>query len=933
MKYILISLFLLASSQLFAQLEISGKVLDGTTGEGLIGATVLYGPGQGVVTDLDGNFVMEIPKEGLQITVSFVGYEGDTIVADAKNSTLIFKLKPKMLREVEVVADIAQSRETPVAFSTITPVMLEEELASQDLPMILNKTPGAYATQQGGGDGDARINIRGFNQRNVAVMIDGIPVNDMENGWVYWSNWFGLDMVTRTIQIQRGLGASKIAIPSIGGTMNIVTKGIDSKFNASFKQEVASDGYMRSSIGLSSGPLKNGWGVTFAGAYKRGNGYADLTHTEGWFYFLRVDKKFGKHLFSLSAMGAPQQHGQRSYKSSIAEYSTSYAQELGIDTGSYITGKPTDMGLRFNPNWGYLNRYDVVSGDTVYQGREKVNEKLNYYHKPQFSFRHFWNASDKLYMSNIAYLSIGKGGGTGVSGKINPITSGQEMGLINFQSLYNDNYSTNADPNLAGRGAFLYSSINSHFWYGVLNTTTYKVNKSFTLSGGVDLRSYTGQHYREVYDLLGMDYHVNEESQSELYDQTNESRIREEGDNIDFHNDGLVRWSGLFFQTEYREGNLTAFINITGSYSGYKRIDYFKKMDIVIGDEVFKEVVGYTPGFIFPTGWVDAPDTFMHEGQIYTANSPEARYAETKWKYIPGFTVKGGVNYNLSETSNVFTNLGFISKAPRFSNVYDYNNKLLIGIENEKIKAIELGYSYYNKRFTVNLNAYYTQWENKPADYPGSVTIDDEQYKVNINGMDALHMGVELEAAVRITDKLLLESVTSYGDWRWTSSDSARIYDQQQNLVDVVNFDAKGLYVGDAAQFQQRESIRWEFAKNAYFKAAVTFFSRNYSNFDPLDYQPGINAWAFDDDGNPRQAWQMPNYYLIDIHAGYRMYIKDYKIDIRGSLLNALDDMYISDASNNDSYVGQSWNSFDARSAAVFYGLGRRFNISVKISI
>ena len=31
-----------------------------------------------------------------------------------------------------------------------------------------------------------------FNQRNVAIMINGIPVNDMENGWVYWSNWDGV---------------------------------------------------------------------------------------------------------------------------------------------------------------------------------------------------------------------------------------------------------------------------------------------------------------------------------------------------------------------------------------------------------------------------------------------------------------------------------------------------------------------------------------------------------------------------------------------------------------------------------------------------------------------------------------------------------------------------------------------------------------------
>ena len=73
--------------------------------------------------------------------------------------------------------------------------------------MILNTTPSVYATQQGGGAGDARINIRGFNQRNIAVMINGVPQNDMENGWVYWSNWDGVGTKAVLIQVQRGLSA------------------------------------------------------------------------------------------------------------------------------------------------------------------------------------------------------------------------------------------------------------------------------------------------------------------------------------------------------------------------------------------------------------------------------------------------------------------------------------------------------------------------------------------------------------------------------------------------------------------------------------------------------------------------------------------------------------------------------------------------------
>ena len=54
-------------------------------------------------------------------------------------------------------------------------------------------------------------------------MINGMPVNDMENGAVYWSNWAGLSDITSAMQVQRGLGASKLAIASVGGTINVVT--------------------------------------------------------------------------------------------------------------------------------------------------------------------------------------------------------------------------------------------------------------------------------------------------------------------------------------------------------------------------------------------------------------------------------------------------------------------------------------------------------------------------------------------------------------------------------------------------------------------------------------------------------------------------------------------------------------------------------------
>ena len=887
-KVLFLLMLLFPVAGLFAQEKtVSGTVTD-DYGEPLPGVNIVYSAGHGVVTDLNGEYTLKLPPGEYDLTVSYVGFETQKkhITISGKDLVIIFKLKTITLNEVEVVGDVAKTRETPVAFSNVSPKQIEEQLAAQDIPLILNATPGVYATASGGGDGDARINIRGFNQRNVAVMLDGIPVNDMENGWVYWSNWFGLDAVMRYTQVQRGLGASKLAIPSVGGTINIATKGIDNEKGISIKQEVGNDGFLRTSLGLTTGRMPKGWGVTFAGSYKRGDGWVDQTWTEGWFYFLRVDKAFKKHTVSFTAMGAPQKHGQRSYKKHIATFDTTYALEAGM-TREFIdrlesVGLPVNRGLRYNPNWGYLSRAYITETDTVFPGAEPVSTANNFYHKPLFSLRDFWNVNERLYISNILYLSIGHGGGQSFSTTPGNDTVTWQQDL---QKQYNNNLNivppyfntTNLSSNI------MRNAMNNHFWLGLLSTFDYTLNKSLSFSGGLDLRTYRGEHYREIEDLFGGKYYLDKGNQNE-----SDTVKKYVGDIIGYHNEAVIRWGGLFVQAKYSRGNLTTFLNVTTSLSGYKRIDYF------------------------------------------LPHAPEVEANETPWKYIPGFTIKGGANYYISESMNVFMNLGYLSKAQRFNNVYDRSNTLFLDIKNEKVQAIELGYSFVKPKFTLNVNTYYTTWINKPADRAMSINIDGEFYSVNINNMNARHMGIEFEFAWKITDKLTFQSLLSLGDWKWTSADTARIYDDNGQQIGVRPFDAKGLYVGDAAQFQNRESLRWQIIRGLYVSGDFTWFGKHYAEFNPLDYDPVNKPDSFDEDGNPRQSWRIPNYYVVDFHTGYYWKIKKVGFQIRGSVLNALNDVFVTDAQNNDPYLTHS-SGFDANSAGVYIGMGIRFNLSFKI--
>ena len=156
----------------------------------------------------------------------------------------------------------------------------------------------------------------------------------------------------------------------------------------------------------------------------------------------------------------------------------------------------------------------------------------------------------------------------------------------------------------------------------------------------------------------------------------------------------------IFSQAEYSNGMLSTFFNVSASNSAYKRIDYFKKKDLVLADTTYYEALG-TSVMTKPTYDENGnltgatkemvEDTIIHNGVAYTMNSNEAKHATTNWKWIRGYTLKTGANLNVDENNNIFFNIGYISKAPRFNNVYYYDNTLFRDIKNEIVKAFEWG--------------------------------------------------------------------------------------------------------------------------------------------------------------------------------------------------------------------------------------------------
>ena len=451
------------------------------------------------------------------------------------------------------VADIAKDRKTPVAVSTIKEAVIVEKLGNQEFPEVLNTTPSVYATKAGGGFGDSRINVRGFDQRNTAVMINGVPVNDMENGAVYWSNWAGLSDVTSAMQVQRGLGSSKLAIASVGGTINILTKSADKKREGNVMFGLGNAGYNKLLFSYNTGKGTTGWSSSFLMSRTAGSMYADGTEFEGYNYYWALGYQKGKHDFQFTITGAPQWHNQRSFSPTINNY--------------LKYGKDGEPNRKYNENWGYLNG-------------EEYSYTRNYYHKPVMSLNWDYKITDATKLSTVVYASFGRGGGTGTVGSTSAIEAYRLAdGSINFDRIYQFNKANNSAA-LARR-----SSINSHNWIGAISSLNHKLNDNLNFTVGVDGRYYKGLHYRVMSDFLGATSYkdntdINNPNRiiTDAYDASpnwNPFGGKTDETKIMYNNDGIVNWLGGFGQLEYSIGGLSAFAQGSISNQGFQRVDYF----------------------------------------------------------------------------------------------------------------------------------------------------------------------------------------------------------------------------------------------------------------------------------------------------------------------------------------------------------------------
>ncbi|MBI2427195.1 MAG: TonB-dependent receptor [Ignavibacteriales bacterium] len=157
-----------------------------------------------------------------------------------------YKLDP-----VLVTGTTARERETPVTFTNIGKGLIQQRYSMQDVPVLLAEQPSMISYSDGGnGIGYNFIFLRGFDQRRLSIMVNGVPQNDPEDHNVYWIDFPDVLASSSNVQVQRGAGSAFYGPPAIGGSINIITNPFTAKPYAKFESMFGFQEYGDSSQAL-----------------------------------------------------------------------------------------------------------------------------------------------------------------------------------------------------------------------------------------------------------------------------------------------------------------------------------------------------------------------------------------------------------------------------------------------------------------------------------------------------------------------------------------------------------------------------------------------------------------------------------------------------------------------------------------------------------
>jgi len=909
-KYFMLSLMviLFLSNTSFGQLTITGTVYDGVTNTPISGVEINdIGGSIKAYTDKKGFFTLISEKEGI-INLSFTieGYESYFGSANGKISKEVDMGTIKMYPLEKIDED---------EYSSLSETELSDDNESERVSSLLTSSWDIFSRTAAYNFGVARFKVRGLGNQYGNMSLNGMPMNNLDDGFVAWSIWGGLNDVMRRKQNNTSLEPSYFDFGGLAGSTNVSLMASDHWKQTRVSYAISNRSYRnRIMATYSTGMQSNGWAFTLSASKRWAQeGYKLGTSYDAYGAFISIDRKINdEQVINLVALVSPNKRGG-------AGGATKEMYDLA---GSNY----------YNSYWGW-------------QDGKKRNSRMSNSIQPIVILKHAWKISSNTELNTSIGMQSGQYSRTRLDWYNAPdprpdyyrylpsyqreeiaqertkqlFANNDDLGQIDWNSIYEYNIlggnSILKDINYEG------DISNERFSNYVLQAQhrdplkfAFNTNLQTTLSestsfyGGLTYVNQKTHHYQELVDLLGGTFYINRDKFAERdfpndrdkiqYDLNNPDRIVRIGDDYGYNYD---------INTSIIKGWGKALVSLD-------KIDAYAALEL-------------------------SSTSFFREGYYKSGKFPVNSLGKGEVHSFLDYGLKSGLTYKLNGRNYIYANGLIMTKAPYARGAYlssRTRDQIVDDLKSENILSGELAYVYKSPKLTMKAVSYYTTINDKTV--TRSFYHDGQRSYVNyiMTGINEVRLGSELSAEVKITPALSISGVAALGQYLYNSRPKATI--AQDNTSEVLT--DRTVYIDKyrlPGTPQKAMSLGLRYSSPKYWFATLSF---NYFDDIWLDFFPdrrtdlgvdGINKDVNED------IWysvisqeKLPSNYTLDFFGG-----KSFKLKNRKYIyLN----IGVSNILNNTNFItgGYEQYRFDYESKDVsrfpskyFYAYGANYFISV----
>lgn len=824
-KLSLISLFtLLPASYYYAQTTVYGYLKDGD-GKPVESATIdLKSSENDVTADKIGYFqFVDLMPGHYQVVITKPNFETKVmefdVIEEKRKDLGTITLYSALTGADQGLAFIENTGDEENSSQTSTVGLLQ---SSQDIfNRIASFDLGAYWFRP-----------RGIDGRAGETMMNGVSMVKSDNGNVDFSNWGGLNEITRYPEVASNHSPSEYAFGGVSSVFYKNTKASEYRKGFQFTQSLTNRNYRyRTSLRYTSGMNSKGWAFTVMGARR----WAEEGIQEGTFYdaygaYLGIEKKFNdKHTTTFNFIGAP-------YRRSTSSPNTQEVYDY--------------MGVHYNSYWGWQD--GEKRSERVRRGFQpllqiqdfwKINKKsdlwtsLSYQFGKDYSSRFDWyNATNpsptyyrklpSYYINSIIYNSFNSGvdpaSYTSLLDAYNTSdalwsSKDPKVTQIDWGKIYANNLNS-----IDGRSIiYLVDDVSDDKIWNASTHYTYNFNDKTKLILNASYQNYKSELYREVKDLLGGDYMLNQDpfrknilptdELSGLYNELDTEVRKTEGERVNYNyilsRQDLKVNPGLKFSS----GNFDVFVSGLAGYTTSNREGLFKHY-------LFADSYGKSKNYDF-------------------------------WN----FGLKGQVVYRLNGRNFLVYNGAVFSQAPFLEDLFinpRANAMVNPTIKNTVFDANDLSFIKNTPFVKMRLTAYIVNTSNETnvqryfiegvtaADGLTSSTFVSQV----MSNVDKRNLGAELGLEVKVLPTLALQGVASYGQYTYQNNPDVKLVSDLfgDQVVDFGKSYIKNYRQGGTPQQGYSLGFRYNSPKYWWFGANWNYLDDNY-----LDPAPAVRTENF----------------------------------------------------------------------------------------